>query len=153
MVNVNVLSEGFDAPHIDCVEMLRPTKSPGLIPAGGRGFAWPRGRPLPVLDYAGNVLEHGPVDAIRVRPGRGNKAASVQTAAAKECPRARPSSPRVIARAPTAAMCSRRASRVTFDRPVDAPVLSVRREPARHVVHLVKYDRHQKTGKAACACA
>ncbi len=30
MVNVNVLTTGFDAPNIDCVVLLRPTNSPGL---------------------------------------------------------------------------------------------------------------------------
>ena len=31
LVNVNVLTTGFDAPNIDCVAMLRPTLSPGLF--------------------------------------------------------------------------------------------------------------------------
>jgi hypothetical protein len=30
LVNVNVLTTGFDAPNIDCIAMLRPTMSPGL---------------------------------------------------------------------------------------------------------------------------
>ena len=30
LVNVNVLTTGFDAPNIDCVVLLRPTASPGL---------------------------------------------------------------------------------------------------------------------------
>jgi len=30
LVNVNVLTTGFDAPNIDCVVLLRPTNSPGL---------------------------------------------------------------------------------------------------------------------------
>jgi hypothetical protein len=30
LVNVNVLTTGFDAPGIDCVALLRPTNSPGL---------------------------------------------------------------------------------------------------------------------------
>src|SRR5262249_13905423 len=30
MCNVNVLTTGFDAPHIDCVALLRPTLSTGL---------------------------------------------------------------------------------------------------------------------------
>ena len=31
LVNVNVLTTGFDAPRIDCVALLRPTLSPGLF--------------------------------------------------------------------------------------------------------------------------
>lgn len=30
LVNVNVLTTGFDAPNVDCVALLRPTMSPGL---------------------------------------------------------------------------------------------------------------------------
>ena len=30
LVNVNVLTTGFDAPNVDCVALLRPTFSPGL---------------------------------------------------------------------------------------------------------------------------
>lgn len=38
LTNVNVLTCGFDAPNTDCVVMLRPTNSPGLlIQCAGRG--------------------------------------------------------------------------------------------------------------------
>ncbi len=84
LCNVNVLTTGFDAPHIDCVVMLRPTLSPGLYyQMVGRGFRLHPGKPnCLVLDYGGNVLRHGPVDQIRVknRPGKGG------VAPAKECP-------------------------------------------------------------------
>ncbi|TVQ34162.1 MAG: DEAD/DEAH box helicase [Phycisphaeraceae bacterium] len=84
LANVNVLTTGFDATNVDCVAMLRPTLSPGLYyQMVGRGF-----RPHPgkadclVLDFGGNVLRHGPVDAIRVRtPDSGDGEAP-----AKECP-------------------------------------------------------------------
>ena len=82
--NVNVLTTGFDAPNIDSVVMLRPTMSPGLYyQMVGRGFRLHPGKQnCLVLDFGGNVLRHGPVDAIRIeeRPdGNG-------TAPAKECP-------------------------------------------------------------------
>ncbi|MEK7879704.1 MAG: DEAD/DEAH box helicase, partial [candidate division NC10 bacterium] len=39
LVNVNVLTTGFNAPNVDCVAMLRPTMSPGLYyQMVGRGF-------------------------------------------------------------------------------------------------------------------
>ena len=39
LCNVNVLTTGFDAPHIDCVALVRPTMSPGLYyQMVGRGF-------------------------------------------------------------------------------------------------------------------
>lgn len=84
LCNVNVLTTGFDAPHIDCVVLLRPTLSPGLYyQMVGRGFRLHPGKAnCLVLDFGGNVVRHGPVDAIRIqeRPG-GNGVAP-----AKECP-------------------------------------------------------------------
>jgi DNA repair protein RadD len=86
LCNVNVLTTGFDAPNIDCVAMLRPTMSPGLYyQMVGRGFRLHPGKQnCLVLDFGGNVLRHGPVDAIDVSPaesyGDGN------AAPAKKCP-------------------------------------------------------------------
>ena len=85
LVNVNVLTHGFDAPNIDCIAMLRPTLSPGLYyQMVGRGFRLCEGKKdCLVLDYGGNVLRHGPVDAIRIRePGSNDNGETP----AKKCP-------------------------------------------------------------------
>ncbi len=85
LCNVNVLTTGFDAPNIDCVALVRPTMSPGLFyQMVGRGFRLHPGKTdALVLDFGGNVLRHGPVDAMRVTEsnysGNGD-------APAKECP-------------------------------------------------------------------
>lgn len=84
LCNVNVLTTGFDAPHIDCVALVRPTLSPGLYyQMVGRGFRLhPSKLNCLVLDFGGNVLRHGPVDDLRIKPvanGEGE-------APAKECP-------------------------------------------------------------------
>jgi DNA repair protein RadD len=84
LANVNVLTTGFDAPNIDCVAMLRPTMSPGLFyQMCGRGFRLNPGKAdCLILDFGGNVLRHGPVDALRViEPGEGTGEPP-----AKECP-------------------------------------------------------------------
>ncbi len=84
LVNVNVLTTGFDAPNIDCVAMLRPTNSPGLYyQMVGRGFRLhPSKDNCLVLDFGGNILRHGPVDDLLIKePGQGNGEAP-----AKECP-------------------------------------------------------------------
>jgi DNA repair protein RadD len=84
LCNVNVLTTGFDAPHIDCVALVRPTMSPGLYyQMVGRGFRLHPGKTdCLVLDFGGNVLRHGPVDAIRIATDdRGDGEAP-----AKECP-------------------------------------------------------------------
>lgn len=84
LCNVNVLTTGFDAPNIDCVVMLRPTMSPGLYyQMVGRGFRLHPGKEnCLVLDFGGNVLRHGPVDAIRIE----ERPAGNGEAPAKECP-------------------------------------------------------------------
>ncbi|MCO6455492.1 MAG: DEAD/DEAH box helicase family protein [Pirellulaceae bacterium] len=84
LCNVNVLTTGFDAPHIDCVALVRPTLSPGLYyQMVGRGFRLHPGKQnCLVLDFGGNVLRHGPVDDLRIKPvGNGDGVAP-----AKECP-------------------------------------------------------------------
>ncbi|MEN9556461.1 MAG: hypothetical protein RLZZ232_2747 [Planctomycetota bacterium] len=84
LCNVNVLTTGFDAPGVDCVVLLRPTMSPGLYyQMVGRGFRLAPGKQdCLILDFGGNVLRHGPVDAINVeaRDTGGGKPP------AKECP-------------------------------------------------------------------
>ncbi len=84
LCNVNVLTTGFDAPHIDCVALVRPTMSPGLYyQMVGHGFRLHPGKEdCLVLDFGGNVLRHGPVDSLQVNsPRRGTGSAP-----AKECP-------------------------------------------------------------------
>lgn len=84
LCNVNVLTTGFDAPHIDCVALVRPTMSPGLYyQMVGRGFRLhPDKQNCLVLDFGGNVMRHGPVDDITISTvDRGDGQAP-----AKECP-------------------------------------------------------------------
>lgn len=57
LVNVSVLTTGFDAPHVDLIAMLRPTESVGLYQQiVGRGLRLhPQKTDCLVLDYAGNT--------------------------------------------------------------------------------------------------
>ncbi len=66
LTSVGVLTTGFDAPATDLIAMLRPTASTGLyIQMAGRGMRTAPGKDdCLVLDFAGNVMRHGPVDAI-----------------------------------------------------------------------------------------
>ncbi len=68
LVNIDVLTVGFDAPNVDAIALLRPTLSPGLYyQMVGRGLRKADGKAdCLVLDFAGNVRRHGPVDAIKV---------------------------------------------------------------------------------------
>lgn len=84
LINVAVLTHGFDAPGIDCVVLLRPTNSPGLYyQCCGRGFRLHPGKSnCLILDFGGNVLRHGPVDDLRIK----ESGKSTGVAPAKKCP-------------------------------------------------------------------
>jgi len=117
LTNANVLTTGFDAPNVDMIAMLRPTLSTGLyVQMMGRGtrvdgvnlqviddasdrvaaIAASRKPNCLVLDYAGNVRRHGPVDIVRAEPkAKGAEIdpedeeivkVEVDAVAAKECP-------------------------------------------------------------------
>jgi DNA repair protein RadD len=83
LVNVGVLTTGFDAPQTDLLAILRPTMSPGLfLQMCGRGMRVAEGKTnCLVLDFGGNVYRHGPLDRIKPRKkGEGG------VAPVKECP-------------------------------------------------------------------
>jgi DNA repair protein RadD len=64
IVNVNILSVGYDNPRIDLIGILRPTNSPVLhVQALGRGSrAHPEKVSCLVLDFAGNTSRLGPIN-------------------------------------------------------------------------------------------
>ncbi|EJC6861859.1 DEAD/DEAH box helicase [Vibrio parahaemolyticus] len=59
LVNVSVLTTGFDAPHVDLIAILRPTESVSLYQQiVGRGLRLSKGKnECLVLDYAGNSYD------------------------------------------------------------------------------------------------
>lgn len=59
LVNVSVLTTGFDAPHVDLIAILRPTESVSLYQQiVGRGLRlYPGKTECLVLDYAGNLYD------------------------------------------------------------------------------------------------
>jgi DNA repair protein RadD len=69
LTSVGVLGTGFDAPAVDLVALLRPTRSTGLyVQQVGRALRLAPGKDdALILDYAGLVRMHGPVDAVTVR--------------------------------------------------------------------------------------
>jgi len=96
VTNANVLTTGFDAPGVDIVALLRPTMSPTLyVQMVGRGMRVAEGKEdCLVLDFAGNVANHGPITAVEPnRKGGGGKPTKtcpecdeIMGAASKTCP-------------------------------------------------------------------
>jgi DNA repair protein RadD len=67
LASMGVLTTGFNAPGVDLIAMLRPTKSTGLyVQMAGRGTRLAPGKDsCLVLDFAGNVARHGPIDLVK----------------------------------------------------------------------------------------
>lgn len=143
LASMGVLTTGFNAPAVDLIALLRPTKSAGLyVQMVGRGTRLAPGKEnCLVLDFAGNVRRHGPIDLVRPRrPGEagGGEAPtkvcptceSIFALSATECPDCGHVFPaREVKIAPTAATL---------------PVLSPKVQWLP--VHGVSYSRHDKLG-------
>jgi len=71
LVNVDVLTTGFDCPRVDAIVLLRATASPGLfVQICGRGLRTaPEKTDCLILDFGGNLKRHGPIDAPNI-PGQ-----------------------------------------------------------------------------------
>ena len=143
LASMGVLTTGFNAPAVDLIALLRPTKSAGLyVQMVGRGTRLaPDKENCLVLDFAGNVRRHGPIDLVRPkRPGDGGggeaptkvcpECDSIMALSATECPDCGYVFPaREVKIAPTAATL---------------PVLSPKVQWLP--VHGVSYSRHDKRG-------
>ena len=143
LASMGVLTTGFNAPAVDLIALLRPTKSAGLyVKMVGRGTRLaPDKENCLVLDFAGNVRRHGPIDLVRPkRPGDGGggeaptkvcpECDSIMALSATECPDCGYVFPaREVKIAPTAATL---------------PVLSPKVQWLS--VHGVYYSRHDKRG-------
>ena len=76
LVNVAVLTTGFDVPEVDFIALLRATKSPVLyVQIAGRGMRIADGKENCLwADFTNTTVEMGPVDAIKGRmPNAGRK--------------------------------------------------------------------------------
>lgn len=88
IVNVSVLTTGFDAPHVDLIAILRKTESVGLLQQIiGRGLRVSAGKnDCLVLDYTTNLDDHcpdGDLFAPVIKAGKGGDSKGGLTC---ECP-------------------------------------------------------------------
>ncbi|SFG89188.1 DEAD/DEAH box helicase [Methylobacterium gossipiicola] len=69
LTSVGVLATGFNVPRVDLIALLRPTQSTGLyVQQVGRALRTAPGKTdALILDYAGLVRMHGPVDIVTAR--------------------------------------------------------------------------------------
>ncbi len=90
LVNVAVLTTGFDAPHVDVIAMLRKTESVGLLQQiVGRGLRLSPGKTdCLVLDYTTNIEDHcpdGDIFSPQVRAGKAPEEAQMVDAECEWC--------------------------------------------------------------------
>ena len=153
VTNCQVLTTGFDAPMVDMLVMLRPTKSCGLyVQMCGRGMRVAAGKQdCLVLDFARLVETHGPVDKIRVkrRSKRNGGGCEVSTQPCRECPQC---GALVSIRTAECADCG-------FQFPcapshdARASDLDILSKPVRVEVSRVSYSRHEKNGRTSLRAA
>jgi DNA repair protein RadD len=87
LTNCDILTTGFNAPNTDLLAILRPTQSTGLyVQIVGRGMRIaPEKQNCVVLDFAGNIERHGPIDLVQP-VGRKGKEKDKGRAVVKTCP-------------------------------------------------------------------
>jgi DNA repair protein RadD len=88
LVNVSVLTTGFDAPHVDVIAILRKTESVGLLQQIiGRGLRIDEGKTdCLVLDYTTNLTDHCPDGDLFAPVIRAGKAGEGSGGLTCECP-------------------------------------------------------------------
>lgn len=146
LASMGVLTTGFNAPAVDLIAMLRPTKSTGLyVQMAGRGTRVAAGKSdCLVLDFAGNVARHGPIDAVNPRePGKGDGEAPVKT-----CPDCQTILPAATATCPHCGHVFP-APEVKIEATATTLQILTTGKPQWLPVAEVAYARHEKPGRPA----
>lgn len=87
LVSRMVLTTGFNAPAVDLIADLAPTESTGLhVQKYGRGMRLYTGKSnCLVLDFAGNVRRHGPIDCVAVKDKSASEGGDAPVKSCPEC--------------------------------------------------------------------
>jgi DNA repair protein RadD len=148
LVNVAVLTTGFDVPEVDFIALLRATKSPVLyVQIAGRGMRLAKDKTNCLwADFTDTTTNMGPVDAIKGRLPSGNRKGDAPMKLCPECGSQNP------AASPVCIDCGYKfpdPERIKHGaRASAAAVLSSQRETMLETVPIdsVRYCRHQKEG-------
>jgi DNA repair protein RadD len=94
LVNVAVLTTGFDVPAVDFIALLRATKSPVLyVQIAGRGMRLSDGKTDCLwADFTDTTVLMGPVDAVKGRLPSGKRKGEAPTRLCPECGSQNPAS-------------------------------------------------------------
>lgn len=90
LVNVDVLTTGFNAKCVDAIAILRATMSPGLFcQMVGRGLRLHESKTnCLLLDFGGNIARHGSIDDENFgrSEGKGRAGVAAENGRGKKCP-------------------------------------------------------------------
>jgi DNA repair protein RadD len=90
LVNVDVLTTGFNAKCVDAIAILRATMSPGLFcQMVGRGLRLHESKAnCLLLDFGGNIARHGSIDdeSFGRSEGKGRAGVAAENGRGKRCP-------------------------------------------------------------------
>jgi DNA repair protein RadD len=153
LVNIDVLTTGFDAPGVDAIAILRATASPGLFAQiVGRGLRTAPGKEdCLILDFGANIARHGPIDSIEYgKPKKIGERKPREPGEVKEDEKACPNCDQVMPKQAKSCECG-------FNFPPRAPnherqadtnlkILSDE-EPERFEVIGAHFGRHEKKDK------
>ena len=148
LTNADLLTVGFDHPGIDLIGFLRPTQSVGLyVQMAGRGLRIADGKEnCLVLDFAGNVMRHGPIDHVCITQQDAKEKGGNVVAPAKECPECAVLVHCAVMICPVCDYAWPAPDK--HDRTADdAPIIGGK-GPQRHAVTSVLYHRHEPAGRA-----
>lgn len=146
LVNVSVLTTGYDNPHIDLLIFMRPTRSPVLyIQMIGRAMRIAQGKTdAMVLDFGGVIETLGPIDQIRLPQKRAGQEGQAPSKPCPECGEENHAAARMCIQcgfefpAPKSKIDSTAS---------EAAVISTQIRPKAVPVTEVSYYRHKKGGK------
>lgn len=146
LISINVLSTGFNVPEIDLLAMLRPTASASLyVQQAGRGMRTAVNKTdCLVLDFAGNIDRHGPVDNI-LPPSRKRRGGEQPMKECQECVMLVPAiatSCRFCGFQFQMMACSRLADQASM-----SPILDLEQSHVRYEDLQVNFSIHQSPGQ------
>lgn len=147
LVNVDILTTGFNEKAVDCIVLLRSTRSPGLYyQMVGRGLRiHPDKIDCLVLDFGSNIILHGPIDKIEVRKKK-DGSTEIHTAPEKECPQCQSLLHLSIMECPDCGYLFEQKDKHD-DKASEANILSEWKKPEEIKITKIAYNRHCKKDK------
>lgn len=144
LINCDVLTTGFDAPNVDCIALLRATKSPGLyVQMVGRGLRLAPGKEsCLLLDFGGNVRRHGPIDSVAVVTEERSDPKEEKT-----CPNCKATVERTQRSCGCGHVFTGEPRKITHDHEADDSADPINYRVSKYTVNEVRYRRHNKEGK------